>query len=180
METSEKEGNTYDAARTYHRLGVTAQEQGDFGTAEEWYKKSLAINESQKNEHNAAGTYYQLGMIAQKRKEFPTAKRWYQKCLEIEKREGDEYRAACTYYQLGMTAQEQRDFSAAADFYLRSISILERLDDSERFTIAVHGYCHLLCSAPAAKAPFLQKRLEEQASPKVIALVKKNLEEEMK
>ncbi len=180
LETSEKEGNTYDAARTYHRLGVTAQEQGDFGTAEEWYKKSLAINESQKNEHNAAGTYYQLGMIAQKRKEFPTAKRWYQKCLEIEKREGDEYRAACTYYQLGMTAQEQRDFSAAADFYLRSISILERLDDSERFTIAVHGYCHLLCSAPAAKAPFLQKRLEEQASPKVIALVKKNLEEEMK
>jgi hypothetical protein len=34
----EKQGNEHGAASTYHQLGRIAQEQRDFGAAEQWYK----------------------------------------------------------------------------------------------------------------------------------------------
>ena len=60
----EKHGNEHGAAITYHHLGIIAEEQRDFTTAEEWYLKSLAIFEKQGDEHGAARTYHHLGMIA--------------------------------------------------------------------------------------------------------------------
>ena len=51
-------------ASAYHHLGMIAEEQRDFATAEQWCRKSLAITEKQGNEHAAASTYHQLGNVA--------------------------------------------------------------------------------------------------------------------
>ena len=73
---------------TYHQLGIIAQEQRDFPTAEGWYKKSLAIKEKQGNEHGAATTYHQLGRIAEEQRDFTTAEGWYRKSLAIKEKQG--------------------------------------------------------------------------------------------
>ena len=41
---------------------MIAEERRDFAAAEQWYRKSLAIEEKHGNEHDAASTYHQLGM----------------------------------------------------------------------------------------------------------------------
>ena len=69
--------------RAYHQLGMIAQEQRDFAGAEQWYRKSLAIEEKQGNEHGAAITYHQLGRIAQEQRDFAGAEQWYRKALAI-------------------------------------------------------------------------------------------------
>jgi len=62
-----------DTANTYYQLGITIEESGDFLSAEEWYKKSLAIVEKQGYEHGATSTYHQLGRIAQQQQDFAAA-----------------------------------------------------------------------------------------------------------
>ena len=47
-------GEAEDEAMAYHHLGMIAQEQRDFASAEQWYRKALAIEEKQGNEHGAA------------------------------------------------------------------------------------------------------------------------------
>jgi tetratricopeptide (TPR) repeat protein len=60
----EKQGDEHAAGFTYYQLGTIADEQGDFKTAEEWYRKALAISEKQGDEHAAAMDYGQLGRLA--------------------------------------------------------------------------------------------------------------------
>ena len=112
-------------AGAYHQLGMIAQEERDFSTAEKWYLKALEIKERLGDEH-AAATYHQLGIIAQEERDFSTAEKWYLKSLEIEERRGNERGAASTHHQLGRIAQEQRDFSAAEKWYLKALEIEER------------------------------------------------------
>ena len=90
----EKQGDEHGAASTYHELGIIAHEQRDFASAEQWYRKSLAIKEKQGNEHGAACTYHQLGMIAEERRDFASAEQWYRKSLAIWEKQGDEHGAA--------------------------------------------------------------------------------------
>jgi Tetratricopeptide repeat len=54
-------------------MGILAEEQRDFATAEQWHRKALAIFEKQGDEHGVASTYHQLGMIAQQQRDFATA-----------------------------------------------------------------------------------------------------------
>ncbi|HEU4421263.1 MAG TPA: CHAT domain-containing protein, partial [Pilimelia sp.] len=51
----------------YHQLGRVAQERGRLDQAEDWYHKSLAINEELGNRSDMASSYYQLGRVAQDR-----------------------------------------------------------------------------------------------------------------
>ena len=44
-----------------------AQDRGDYDTAQDWYHKSLTINEELGNKPNLATTYHQLGILAQAR-----------------------------------------------------------------------------------------------------------------
>ncbi len=70
--------------------------QRDFASAEQWYRKALAITEKQGNEHGAAITYGQLGTMAQKQRDFASAEQWYRKSLAIWVKYGDKYREAIT------------------------------------------------------------------------------------
>ena len=118
---------TYEAG-AYHQLGIIAQEQRDYATAEQWYRKSLAIKEKQGNEHGAASTYHQLGIIAQEQRDYATAEQWYRKSLAIDEKQGNEHGAASTYHQLGRIAEEQRDYATAGDWSIKAIRVFMKLD----------------------------------------------------
>ena len=89
-------GTEYGAASTYHNLGRIAQAQRDFASAEQWYRKSLAITEKQGDEHGAAMTYNQLGIISQERRDFATAEQWYRKALAVWVKHDDKHSEAIT------------------------------------------------------------------------------------
>ena len=52
-------------AGTYHQLGITAQDRGRLDEAEDWYRKSLTINEELGDRPGMALTYAQLGLLAE-------------------------------------------------------------------------------------------------------------------
>ena len=90
---------------------MIAQEQRDFASAEQWYRKALAIFEKQGDEHGAAITYHQLGMIAQEQRDFASAEQWYRKALAIKEKQGDEHGAAA---HLSPTGDDRRRSSATS------------------------------------------------------------------
>ncbi len=128
-EKGRKVGDPEGEAGAYHQLGRIAQEQRDFATAEQQYRKSLAIFEKQGNEHGAAITYHQLGIIAQEQRDFATAEQQYRKSLAIFEKRGNEHGAAGTYHQLGRIAEEQRDFARAEQWYRKSLAINEKQEN---------------------------------------------------
>lgn len=115
----------FAAVASYH-MGIIANEQRDFATAETWCKKALEFFEKQGSENGVASTYHQLGIIAQEKKDFTTAETWYKKALEIDEKQGNEHDAAITYHQLGTIAQEQQDFVTAGTWYKKALKISEK------------------------------------------------------
>ena len=111
----------------YYLLGRIAQERQRFDEAEQWYRKSLEINERLGSERGATGDYQALGMIAQEQQQFDKAEQWYRKSLEINEGLGLERDAASDYQALGMIAWEQQQFDKAEQWYRKSLEINERL-----------------------------------------------------
>jgi tetratricopeptide (TPR) repeat protein len=138
LERSIRANNSKAEAAACHQLGRIAEEQRDFGTAEDWYLKSLAINEKDGNLPDAATTYRQLSRIATEQREFGTAREWCLKSLAITEKLGNQQVAVVTYYQLGRIAEEERDFGTAREWYVKSLEISEKLGIEEASASACH------------------------------------------
>ena len=70
-------------AVSYHRLGITAQKRGRLDEAEDWYRKSLTIDEELGNHPGMALTYAQLGLLAEGRAQAPLALAWIIRCVTL-------------------------------------------------------------------------------------------------
>jgi tetratricopeptide (TPR) repeat protein len=106
-------------ARSYHQLGMVAQERGQLPQAEQWYRKSLEIEEALGNRSGMAASYHELGRVAQRRGQLPQAEQWYRKSLEIEEALGNRRGMASSYGQLGLLAERNQDPAAALDWIVR-------------------------------------------------------------
>jgi tetratricopeptide (TPR) repeat protein len=121
-----------------HQLGLIAQQQRDFVTAERWYLEALAIAESHPDEVNPGNIHHQLGRIAGERGDYVTAERRYQESLAINEKFGDEPGVALTCHQLGLIAKEQNDLVAAERWYRRSLTIRGKLRDEHGMALTYH------------------------------------------
>ena len=70
-------------AASYHQLGMVAQDRGRLDEAEDWYARSLAIDEELGDRPGMATSYHQLGMVAQDRGRLDEAEDWYARSLAI-------------------------------------------------------------------------------------------------
>ena len=70
-------------ASNYHQLGTTAQDRGRLDEAEDWYRKSLAINEELGDLPGMALTYAQLGLLAEARQQPRQALEWTVRCVTL-------------------------------------------------------------------------------------------------
>ena len=122
----------------YHQLGMTARDRGRLGEAEDWYRKSLAIDDELGNLPGVAITYHQLGITAQGRGRLEEAEDWYGKALGISEELGNRPNMAATYHQLGMTAQDRGRLEEAEDWYRKSLAIKEELGDRPGVAITYH------------------------------------------
>ena len=128
-----------EMSAAYHQLGTVAQERGELGTAQDWYRKSLAIEEELGDRPGMAKTYHQLGIVAQERGELGTAQDWYRKSLAIEEELGDRPSMAVTNQQLGTVARERGELGTAQDWYRKSLAIKEELGNRPGMAITYHS-----------------------------------------
>ena len=122
----------------WYNLGRIAQEKRQFKKAEQWYKKSLVIEENQKNEYAQAHTLHQIGRIAQEKRQFKKAEELFSKSLTIEEELKDEYGQATTLHNLGRIAWQKRQFKKAEELFSKSLNIEEKLKDEYTQAITLH------------------------------------------
>jgi tetratricopeptide (TPR) repeat protein len=126
-------------ATTYHQLGNIAQARGRLDEAEDWYRKSLAIEEELGNAPGTADSYHQLGMAAQARGRLDEAEDWYLKSLAISEELGNTPRMVIAYHQLGMAAQDGGRLDQAEDWHRKSLAISEELGNTLHVADSYHA-----------------------------------------
>jgi tetratricopeptide (TPR) repeat protein len=125
-------------ATTYHHLGRVAQERGDLGAAENWYREALTTREELGNRPDLAAVYHELGTVAQGRGDPDTAQDWYHKALAIQEELGNRPDAAITYHQLGMVAHGRGDPDTAQRWYHKALTIQEELGNRPDLAAVYH------------------------------------------
>jgi tetratricopeptide (TPR) repeat protein len=118
-----------EAAAFTHRLGMVAQQRGDYDKALDWYRQSLAILEELGDRAGMATSYHQLGIVAYLRGDFDRALDWYRQSLAIREELGDRAGMAGSYHQLGMVAQDRGDYEQASDWYRQALAVEKQLGD---------------------------------------------------
>ena len=139
-------------AAVCHRLGMTAQGQDRLDEAEDWYRRSLSIEEELGDRPRMANTYHQLGITAQGRGRLDEANDWYRKSLAIKEELGNRPGMANTYHQLGRIASERERVDEADDWFRKSLAIFEELGNRPHMAAT----CHEL-----GNTAYLRRRLDE-------------------
>ena len=116
-------------AKTYHQLGIVAQAQRQWQTAEQHYQQALAIYIEFNDRYSQAATYHQLGIVAQEQRQWQTAEQHYQQALVLYIEFNDRYSQAATYHQLGIVAQKQRQWQTAEQHYQQALAIYIEFND---------------------------------------------------
>ena len=125
-------------AAIYHQLGITAGDRRRLDESEDWYRKSLTIEEELGNRPGMAISYHQLGITAYLRGRLDEAEDWYRKALTIEEELSDRPRISVIYHQLGMTAQERGRLDEAEDWYRKSLTIKKELGNRPGMASTYH------------------------------------------
>ena len=113
-------------AISYHQLGMTAQNRGRLDEADDWYRKSLTIEEDLGDRPHMAISYHQLGMTAQRRGRLDEADDWYRKSLTIEEELGNRPGMASTYAQLGLLAENRAQAPLALEWNIRCVTLFDQ------------------------------------------------------
>jgi tetratricopeptide (TPR) repeat protein len=125
-------------AVVYHQLGMVVQDRRRLDDAEDWYRKSLAIQEELGNRPGMAASYHQLGVVAQVRGRLGDAEDWYRKSLAIQEELGNRPDMAGVHHQLGMVAQFRGRLDEAEDWYRKSLTINGELGNRPGMASSYH------------------------------------------
>jgi tetratricopeptide (TPR) repeat protein len=86
-----------------------AQEQRQWGQAEQYYQQALAIKIEFNDRYSQAVIYHQLGAVAQEQRQWRQARDYFLKDLAITAEFDDEHGLAITLRSLGRLWQASRD-----------------------------------------------------------------------
>ena len=102
------------AGRTYHQLGIVAQEQRQWEQAEQYYKEALAIYVEFQDRYSQARTYHQLGRVAQEQRQWAQARDYFLKALDTFAEFQDQHSLVIVLRSLARLWRESGDESLPA------------------------------------------------------------------
>ena len=115
----------------YGNLGNVYKTRGKLDKAEEYYLKSLAIDEALDYKEGVARAYGNLGNLYQTLSEQDKAKEFFLKSLAINKAIGNREGMASDYSALGTVYHANCELDKAEEFHLKSLTLHEALDLKE-------------------------------------------------
>ncbi|CAF4162309.1 unnamed protein product, partial [Rotaria magnacalcarata] len=124
---SELPSNDPSLSAMYQRLGMVADDKGEYDTSLEWYQKSLEIDmRTHPSDHvNIGGTHNNIGGVHQKKGDRSRALESYNRAVSLFKQAHDENHPllAGFYNNIGIIYQEEKKYFEALDFYEKSLAI---------------------------------------------------------
>jgi tetratricopeptide (TPR) repeat protein len=125
-------------AAAYHGMGRVEQGRQQFGRAEDWLRRSVALGQAQGNKFLTAVTFLQLGIGAQLRRRFRQAEDWYRQALAVNEELANDQLTLGVYYQLGRVAEEQGRLDIAEQWFRRALAVGRDLADTRSIANAMH------------------------------------------
>jgi tetratricopeptide (TPR) repeat protein len=116
-------------ARTYHHLGIVAEQLREFEQARDYCQQALALFIEFGDRFSQARTYHQLGSVAEQLREFEQARDYCQQALALFIEFGYRYSQASTYHHLGRVAEELREFEQAREYYQQALALFIEFGD---------------------------------------------------
>jgi tetratricopeptide (TPR) repeat protein len=127
----------------FHQLGMIAQDRGRLGEADDWYHKSLTLDEALGDRHGVAISYHQLGITARLRGQLDEADNWFRKALTIRAELGNRPGMADTYHEFGSTARLRGRLDEADNWFRKALTISEELGDRPQLASTYHDLGNL-------------------------------------
>ena len=111
----------------YGNLGNVYQTRGELDKAEEFYLKSLELEEALGRKEGMASDYGNLGNLYQTRGELDKAEEFYLKSLEINEALGRKEGMASQYGNLGIVYQTRGELDKAEESWNRALYLFESI-----------------------------------------------------
>jgi tetratricopeptide (TPR) repeat protein len=112
-----------------NHLGSVYWARGEFGTAKEFYLKSLKIRQDLGDKPGVASCYNSLGVVFRNQGKYDRATDFYLKSMKIREEIGDKRGIAGCLNNLGVIYEKQGDYTQAQDFYYKSLKLYQDLGD---------------------------------------------------
>ena len=148
----QKYGNSELAkAHSYHLLGTTYKNKGNYNHALEYYQKALKIYLAKLGDShpNIATNYTNIGMVYSEKGNYNCALEYYKKSLKIKlSRLGDNHlNVAHNYHDIGKIYHVKRDYDRALEYYQKALKIrLNKLGDKHPSVAHVYNSIGVLYS----------------------------------
>ena len=147
-------------------LGMVAQEQRQWGQAEQYYQQALAIIVEFNDRYSQARIYHNLGWWRRSsgsggRRSSTTSRPWPSRSSSM-----TATARPAPITNLGTVAQEQRQWGQARDYFLKALAITAEFDDEHRLAITLRSLGRLWQASrdtdlPHAIASILQTTPED-------------------
>jgi tetratricopeptide (TPR) repeat protein len=121
-----------------HRLGEIAEARARWDDAENWHRKSLALEEELDDQAGIAWSYRALGNVAKARGQWDEARDWYVKSRDLKDRLGDRRGVALACSALGTLAEIRKQWAKAQDWHREVLDISKELGDKDGSAQAAH------------------------------------------
>lgn len=134
LRMADASGDADAIAATTDALGMhryttwfSSQAPADLASADELFRKALAMRARRGESPALAGSYFHIGLVHQMRGEYSAAQREYERALEMSERVNDARILWDAARQLGYLAEVRKDWAASEALYLRSLEVREKL-----------------------------------------------------
>lgn len=140
-------------ATVYHQLGMVAQEQRQWASAEGYYRQALALKIEFGDRYSQAGTYHQLGRVAQEQRQWAQAEAHYRQALSIYVDYNDRFSKAQTGHALGNVARSQGQYAQALAYLLEALETYLEFHDEYHQAMALRALNELWRASGDAGVP---------------------------
>jgi CHAT domain-containing protein len=114
-----------------HNVGNIYSEQGNYGQALEYYRKTLAISEALDDKAAMATALNNIGIVHYRQANYSQALEYYQKSLAVKKAQGDRAAMAGALGNIGNVHRKQGNYAQALEHYQQSLTMSESLGDND-------------------------------------------------
>ena len=133
-------GDPLEVAHAERALGLLAQEQGDYGLAEERLQTALELYEKLQNDRGIANVFHGLALVAYWRGSFKEGYQYASQSLDRFEALSDQRSSAMALDILGLLANKQGHDSEAEGYFRQCLVIHRKLGDRRRLST---GLSHL-------------------------------------
>jgi len=152
-------------ARCYARWGMIAWRQGDYESAEQIYRQSLAITQNEvRFLAEEAEARYGLGLVYRQQGKYNQAKVQFQRELDLNRQLANRQYEARALNALGGVEHSERNFDAALDYCREALNIRRAIGDRAGIAASTFNLAQLMSNKGdhGAAEPLLRQALQIQ------------------